>query len=103
MRCNKILVSFLPLAFLVAYYPAVAQSPFPPPDPLARIHAAAQGNTPACSTTGESLCEQVAPKIIENAMGESPLAENLRRLTDEIGGRMTGTPAAARAVAWGVA
>ena len=36
-------------------------------------------------------------------MGESPLAENLRRLTDEIGGQVSGTPAGARAVAWGVA
>ncbi len=103
MRWNKICVAILPLSFLIAFLPAVAQSPSAQPDPLARIRAAAQGNAPACSATGENLCEQVAPKIIENAMGESPLAGNLRRLTDEIGGRMSGTPAAARAVAWGVA
>ncbi len=43
------------------------------------------------------------PKIIANALGASPLEENLRRLTDEVGGRVTGSPAMARAVAWGVA
>ena len=83
--------------------PAAAQLSPAEPDPLARIRDAAQSNVQVCSATGETLCEQVAPKIIENAMGESPLAENLRRLTDEIGGRMSGTPEAARAVAWGVA
>src|SRR5260370_34678375 len=31
------------------------------------------------------------------------MEENLRRLTDEVGGRVTGTPAMAKAVAWGVA
>ena len=103
MRWKTTSVSFLALFLLAVCLPAAAQLPSAQPDPLARIRAAAQGNTPACSTTGESLCEQVAPKIIESAMGESPLAENLRRLTDEIGGRVTGTPAAARAVAWGLA
>jgi len=103
MRWKTTSVCFLALFFLAVCLPAAAQLPSAQPDPLARIRAAAQGNTPACSTKGESLCEQVAPKIIESAMGESPLAENLRRLTDEIGGRVTGTPAAARAVAWGVA
>jgi carboxypeptidase Q len=102
MRWNKICVAFLPLSFFAACFPAAAQLSSAPPDPLAGIRAAAQENTQACSATGESLCEQVAPKIIGNAMGESPLAENLRRLTDEIGGRVSGTPAAARAVAWGV-
>src|SRR5260370_11692166 len=36
-------------------------------------------------------------------MGSSPMEENLRRLTDEIGGRVTGSPEMARAVEWGVA
>src|SRR5580765_3528087 len=34
------------------------------------------------------------------ALGSSPLAEDLRRLTDETGGRVSGTPAMARAVEW---
>src|SRR3989449_10554790 len=40
------------------------------------------------------------PKIVANALGPSPLEENLRRLTDEVGGRMTGSPAMSRAGAW---
>lgn len=93
----------LPFCFLASTLVASAQLQPEQTDPLARIRDAAKSNAPACSATGETLCEQVAPKIIENALGESPLAENLRRLTDEIGGRMTGSPEAARAVAWGVA
>jgi carboxypeptidase Q len=89
--------------FLAVSIPAAAQLAPTEPDPLARIRDAASSSVQACSASGETLCEQVAPKIIENAMGDSPLAENLRRLTDEIGGRVTGTPEAARAVAWGVA
>lgn len=94
---------FLSLCFLASVVSGSAQLQPQEPDPLARIRDAAKANVQACSATGETLCEQVAPKIIENAMGESPLAENLRRLTDEIGGRVSGTPEAARAVAWGVA
>jgi carboxypeptidase Q len=55
----------------------------------------------ACSAA--ATCADVAPTIIKSAMGDSPLVENLRQLTDEIGGRVTGSPAAARAVQWGVA
>jgi carboxypeptidase Q len=36
-------------------------------------------------------------------MGPSPLEENLRRLTDEIGGRVSGSPQMAKAVEWAVA
>src|SRR5579859_7967714 len=36
-------------------------------------------------------------------LGDSPMIENLRRLTDEIGGRVSGTPEMAKAVQWGVA
>jgi acetylornithine deacetylase/succinyl-diaminopimelate desuccinylase-like protein len=88
--------------FLVNAIPAAGQLSPPKPDPLARIREAAS-NTPACSATGESLCEQVAPKIIAHAQGESPLAENLRQLQDETVGGASGSPTAARAVAWAVA
>jgi acetylornithine deacetylase/succinyl-diaminopimelate desuccinylase-like protein len=103
MRFGKVFVRLLPLFLATGSVPAAAQLSPAPPDPLARIREASKANATACSTTGESLCEQVAPKIIENAMGESPLSENLRRLTDEMGAQGTGTPATARAVAWGVA
>ena len=36
-------------------------------------------------------------------MGPSPLEDNLRRLTDEVGGRVSGSPQMARAVEWAVA
>src|SRR3954447_10658489 len=40
--------------------------------------------------------------LIQEALKSSPLENNLRRLTDEIGGRVPGTPAMQRAVQWGV-
>jgi hypothetical protein len=40
--------------------------------------------------------------MIQSALGISPLEENLRYLTDSIGGRVTGSPAADRAVGWAV-
>jgi carboxypeptidase Q len=103
MRHKRYSPICLAALFLAGAFPAAAQLSPSQTDPLARIREAAKTNVEACSTTGESLCAQVAPKIIQNAMGESPLAENLRRLTDEIGGRVSGTPEVARAVAWGVA
>ena len=56
----------------------------------------------ACSTTESSSCAQAAAKILPLVMGPSPMEENLRRLTDEIGGRVTGSAEMAKAVAWGV-
>lgn len=41
-------------------------------------------------------------KIVQTALEPSPLQENLRRLTDEIGGRVPGTPAIEHAVQWGM-
>jgi carboxypeptidase Q len=43
-----------------------------------------------------------ANQIIQTALQPSPLESNLRRLTDEIGGRVPGTPAMQHAVEWGV-
>ena len=43
-----------------------------------------------------------AVRIIQIALQPSPLESNLRGLTDEIGGRVPGTPAMQRAVEWGV-
>jgi carboxypeptidase Q len=39
-------------------------------------------------------------EIVGRALTSSQLAEDLRQLTDEIGGRVSGTPAMARAVDW---
>jgi len=48
-----------------------------------------------------AFAQQPGDKIIAEALKPSPLETNLRRLTDEIGGRVPGTPAMQRAVAWG--
>jgi carboxypeptidase Q len=43
-----------------------------------------------------------AARIIQAALQPSALESNLRQLTDEVGGRVPGTPAMQRAVEWGV-
>jgi carboxypeptidase Q len=43
-----------------------------------------------------------AARIIQAALEPSPLESNLHHLTDEIGGRVPGTPAMQHAVEWGV-
>ncbi len=70
-------------------------------DPLIPAQGA-QGKV-GCSTTEASSCAEAAAKILPIVMGSSPMEENLRRLTDEIGGRVTGSPEMAKAVEWGVA
>ena len=92
---------FLPLAgLLIAAIPASAQLK-PQPDAIGKIQAP-QG-TGACSATEASNCSEAAAKLIPQIMGPSPMLENLRHLTDEVGGRVTGSPEMAKAVAWGVA
>jgi carboxypeptidase Q len=44
-----------------------------------------------------------ASRIIQTALQPSSLESNLRQLTDEVGGRVPGTPAMQHAVEWGVA
>lgn len=78
------------------------------------LHVGAQGLPPVQKpfetkvpqgTYGCSIhqsCADAAPTIIKNALGPSPLEANLRTLTDEIGGRVTGSPAADKAVDWAV-
>jgi len=56
--------------------------------------------TGACSV--EKSCAELAPTMMQNALGASPLEENLRYLTNAIGGRLTGSPQAERAVHWAV-
>jgi len=46
---------------------------------------------------------EATDRLIAEALKPSPLETNLRRLSDEIGGRVPGTPAFQRAVDWGVA
>jgi carboxypeptidase Q len=70
-------------------------------DPLGKPLPSIQGA--ACSATESSSCAEAAAKILPQVMGPSPMAENLRRLTDEVGGRVTGSPEMAKAVDWALA
>jgi len=96
MRLVSFLFGSLLLAFVAS--PLSAQLASGQSDPLARQSAAAQ----TCSAT-EASCAEAAAKIIPQVMGPSPMEENLRRLTDEIGGRVSGTRELAKAVDWAVA
>ncbi len=59
--------------------------------------------TAACSATESSSCAAAAAKLLPLILADSPMIENLRRLTDEVGGRVTGSPEMAKAVQWGIA
>src|SRR5215472_745795 len=80
---------------------ASAQLAPPQSDALSKLQAAQ--NSAGCSPTEASSCAQVAGKLMPIILGDSPMIENLRRLTDGVGGRVTGTPQMAKAVEWGVA
>ena len=101
MRLQRLLLACLGLYLLASFQLAMAQIPGVKTDSL-HPGQATQG-TEGCSTTEASSCAQAAAKITPIVMGESPLEENLRRLTDGIGGRVTGSPEMAKAVEWGVA
>ena len=70
-------------------------------DAFSKLQAAQ--NAAACSATDASSCAQAAAKLIPMILGDSPMIENLRRLTDEVGGRVTGSLEMAKAVRWGIA
>jgi len=89
------------LCALALAAPLFAQIPQVKTDPLHPVKVV-QGEG-ACSATEPSSCAQAASKITPLVMGESPLEGNLRRLTDEVGGRVSGSPEYAKAVAWGIA
>jgi carboxypeptidase Q len=95
IRPRLFIITSLFFCFLTSSSPAQLA---PKPDPLAKQSAPAA----ACSAT-ESSCAAAAAKILPLIMGPSPLEENLRRLTDEVGGRVTGSPEMAKAVDWAVA
>jgi carboxypeptidase Q len=99
MRCFKSFFASL-LLYLIASFSASAQLP-PAKDSLSPVQATQ--SPAACSATDASSCAQAAAKILPRVMGPSPMEENLRRLTDEIGGRVTGSPEMAKAVEWAVA
>src|SRR6266851_5311193 len=87
--------------FLACFAPSAfsAQLPAAKTDPLAKPPAGQAAV--ACSAT-EASCAEAAAKILPQVMEPSPLEENLRRLTDEVGGRVTGSPEMSKAVEWAV-
>ena len=103
MTPAKLSVSLCVALLFACALPALAQLSPSEPDPLARIRDAAKANVQACSATGETLCEQVAPKIIANAQGDSPLAENLRRLMEALKQPTKGNDEEAPGVTWAMA
>jgi len=56
----------------------------------------------SCQAANPPADTNTLNQIIQTALQPSPLENNLRRLTDEIGGRVPGTPAMQHAVQWGV-
>jgi peptidase M28-like protein len=91
------------IAGLLSVTCAAQIAPPPPSDPLARIRAAAAANTQVCTVEATSPCAQANPKIIAAAEASTTLDTNLRRLVNDIGQRVAGTPQIDRAVAWAVA
>src|SRR5262249_23617908 len=89
------------LAILAACVPVGAQLTPSQTDALSRLQA--PQNAVACSATETSSCAEAASKLLPIIMGDSPMIENLRRLTDNIGGRVTGSPEMSKAVQWGEA
>src|SRR5258708_9350044 len=91
MRVVLLLVISLFVCFPTSSPPVAAQLPPVQTDPLSKQVIGIQGAN-ACSATEASSCAEVASKILPQVMGPSPMEGNLRRLTDEIGGRLTRTP-----------
>jgi carboxypeptidase Q len=94
-------VSLLPAIFGFFGLPLAAQLTPSQTDALSKLQASQ--NAAACSATDASSCAQVAAKLMPIILGDSPMIENLRKLTDEIGGRVSGTAEMAKAVQWGMA
>jgi carboxypeptidase Q len=82
---------------LLLSFAAAAQIPPIKPAPLSQQVPQGSGS---CSV--QKSCTDLAPAMIQSASGPSPLEENLRYLSDTIGGRVTGTPSADRAADWAV-
>lgn len=57
----------------------------------------------ALLTSAGTCVAQYADTILNEALKPSPIEKQLRVLTDEIGGRVPGTPAMAKAIDWGLA
>src|SRR5260370_31935545 len=95
-------LGLLATPFIACAMASAVSGQLPPAKTDSLAKAPAGQGTAACSAT-EASCAEAAAKILPQVMGPSPLEENLRRLTDEVGGRVTGSPEMAKAVDWAVA
>jgi len=86
---------------LLSALPGRAQLTPAQTDALSKLQTAQ--SSAACSATEASACAEAARKLMPLILGDSPMIENLRRLTSESDGRVTGTPEMAKAVQWGIA
>ena len=95
-------LALLATSFVACAMASAVSAQLPPAKADSWAKPTAGQGTAACSAT-EASCAEAAAKILPQVMGPSPLEENLRRLTDEVGGRVTGSPEMAKAVDWAVA
>jgi carboxypeptidase Q len=92
-------LKFLIVVHSMLFLSIAVSAQIPPIKPAPLSQQVPQGSG-SCSV--QKSCADLAPSMIQSALGPSPLEENLRYLSDTIGGRVTGTPAADRAADWGV-
>lgn len=97
IRSTGILTAIILACALSLSTPAQAQLSSTQPPPLLRQPPSGEA---VCSI--HTSCVDLAPAMVQRAISPSPVELNLRYLTDTIGGRVTGSPAAGRAVGWAV-
>lgn len=68
---------------------------------MVALVAAAMAKRPAPAPAPPPAAE-VAPLLVERALASTTALDDLRVLCDDVGHRLTGTPAFERAVAWGL-
>jgi len=66
-----------------------------------RLHVL--GAVCAMTFAGFALADDDVDKLVGAMLGNTPIINDLQSLTDQIGGRVTGTPASKAAVAWALA
>ena len=97
MAPSRCMAKIAPWALFFAISPAAPAQQQPlHPEPFPKVPSGEETCSP------QKTCADLAPLMIQSATGPSPLEANLRYLTDVIGGRVTGSPAADRAVGWAV-
>lgn len=93
-------LSLIVVSFAFFFFsPFIALGQLAPIKPQTGLGQVPQG-TGACSV--ETSCADLAPIMTRSALGPSPLEENLRYLSNSIGGRISGSMGADNASGWAV-